>query len=87
MKKLNNLINKLGIDKVLHYLVGALVIALAQPYGWIIMGIVFIVFLILSIYKEYKLDNEVDLIDIISYIGGGITSAVIYLISSNILGI
>ena len=87
MKKLNNLINKLGIDKVLHYLVGALAIALAQPYGWIIMGIVFIVFLILSIYKEYKLDNEVDLVDIIFYIGGGITSAVIYLISSNILGI
>lgn len=87
MKKLNNLINKLGIDKVLHYLVGALAIALAQPYGWIIMGIVFIVFLILSIYKEYKLDNEVDLIDVIFYIGGGITSAVIYLISSNILGI
>lgn len=79
MKKLNNLINKLGIDKVLHYLVGALAIALAQPYGWIIMGIVFIVFLILSIYKEYKLDNEVDLVDIIFYIGGGITSAVIYL--------
>lgn len=87
MKKLNNLINKLGIDKVLHYLVGALAIALAQPYGWIIMGIVFIVFLILSIYKEYKLDNEADLVDIIFYIGGGITSAVIYLISSNILGI
>lgn len=87
MKILDNLINKLGIDRILHYLVGALAIALAQPYGWIIMGIVFIVFLILSIYKEYKLDNEVDLVDIIFYIGGSITSAVIYLISSNILGI
>lgn len=87
MKKLDNLINKLGIDRILHYLVGAWLIALAQPYGWTIMSIVFVLFLILSIYKEYKLDNEADLVDIIFYIVGSITSAIVYFISSNILGI
>lgn len=87
MKRLDNLINKLGIDRILHYLVGAWLIALAQPYGWAIMSIVFSLFLILSIYKEYKLDNEADLVDIIFYIIGSITSAIVYFISSNILGI
>lgn len=31
MKVLNNFISRIGSDKILHYLVGAWLIALAQP--------------------------------------------------------
>lgn len=81
MKILDNFINKIGSDKLLHYLVGAWLVALSQPYGPIMMGSIFILFLILSLYKEYKLDNSPDLIDVLYYIGGSVTSAVSYIIS------
>lgn len=81
MKILDNFINKIGSDKLLHYLVGAWLIALAQPYGPVVMSIVFAIFLILSLYKEYKLDNKPDLADVAYYVGGSITSAVSYIIS------
>lgn len=81
MKLVDNFINKIGSDKLLHYLVGAWLIALAQPYGPIIMSAVFVLFLILSLYKEYKLDDKPDLADVAYYIGGSITSAVSYIIS------
>lgn len=81
MKILDNFINRIGSDKLLHYLVGAWLLALAQPYGALGMGIMFILFLILSLYKEYKLDNKPDLVDVAYYIGGSITSTVSYIIS------
>lgn len=81
MKILDNFINKIGSDKLLHYLVGAWLVALSQPYGPIMMGSIFILFLILSLYKEYKLDNSPDLIDVLYYIVGSVTSAVNYIIS------
>lgn len=81
MKILDNFINRIGSDKLLHYLVGAWLLALAQPYGALGMGITFILFLILSLYKEYKLDNKPDLVDVAYYIGGSVTSTVSYIIS------
>lgn len=77
MKVLNNFISRIGSDKILHYLVGAWLIALAQPYG----AMVFTVFLILSLYKEYRLDTEPDLVDVAYYVGGSLTSAISYIIS------
>ena len=79
MKVLNNFISRIGSDKILHYLVGAWLIALAQPYGALCM--VFTVFLILSLYKEYRLDTEPDLVDVAYYVGGSLTSAISYIIS------
>lgn len=81
MKILNNLIDKIGSDKLLHYLVGALILALAQPYGIVAMSVVFVLFLALSILKEFKLDSTPDLMDIVYYIYGSLTSIVSYIIS------
>lgn len=81
MKVLNDFISRIGSDKILHYLVGAWLIALAQPYGALCMGMVFTVFLILSLYKEYRLDTEPDLVDVAYYVSGSLTSAISYIIS------
>ena len=78
MKFTDNLVNKFGVDKVLHYLVGLGITSIALPYG-LIATIVAIIFLIgLSFVKEEKLDDVPDMNDILACVFGILTSVILY---------
>ena len=72
MRLINNVIDEYGIDKVLHFLVGALVTAVISIFGIVFFGFVgfliatfisVLVVYILAFYKEKK-DSVFDITDI-----------------------
>ena len=65
MKFTNKLIQKIGIDKVLHLLVGGWAVSSVSPYGWLPMLIMSVVIYILSVYKEARLDTVPDYRDVL----------------------
>lgn len=75
---------KIGIDKALHFLVGALITAYGSMLGvhYVWASIPFVVFL--SFYKEF-MDKEFDIKDIIAGVLGSVTSAVVYWVLQLIL--
>lgn len=68
MKALTNLINKVGIDKVLHFVIGALLNALLYPFGreYTIIGImaVFMLSCVKETIDSYEDGNKCDWWDI-----------------------
>lgn len=79
MKLIDNIIEKIGSDKVLHFLGGGWITSIFSPFGWIGIIIGIAVTIILSFIKEQFLDSFFDWKDIYAAcIGGGI-SVVIYL--------
>ena len=93
MKQIDKLINKIGMDKVLHFLVGNLIasfitiIALGQEGCFNItsigaVAISAIIVLFASAYKEFILDDESDYMDILASLCG-----VIPVLLATIIGI
>ena len=80
MKLTNWFVEKFGTDKMLHFLGGALMIAVPSPLGWwgVIVG--FIMMLGLSFIKERCFDSTFDKRDIIAATLGGIVSIILYVI-------
>jgi hypothetical protein len=78
MDWLNKILKKIGTDKALHFLVGALITAYASMLGvhYVWASIPFVVFL--SFYKEF-MDKDFDIKDIIAGVLGSVTSVVVYL--------
>jgi hypothetical protein len=78
MNWLSKIIEKVGTDKALHFLVGALITAYACMLGvhYVWASIPFVVFL--SFYKEF-MDKDFDIKDIIAGVLGSVTSVVVYL--------
>lgn len=77
--KIAEVLNKIGIDKVLHFLVFAWVVAVGLSYSftagvWCFMGM-----LALSVAKELSVDRDVDWLDIIAGMAGGIASFALYI--------
>lgn len=64
MKLTDNLVKKVGADKLLHLLVGALSVAYAALFHWAVMLVVTVVLVALSVYKEYRLDCKEEIRDI-----------------------
>lgn len=73
MKILNSIIERYGIDKMLHFLVGALITAMASIFGLLFFGFVgfmacglisILLVFVLSYIKERKLDDFYDPADI-----------------------
>lgn len=80
MSKINKIAESYGVDKTLHFLVGALVVAVGNQINWIV-GISAIVLIIaLEIYKEYKLDDFVDWADVRATFKGAMYSEVVSVI-------
>ena len=81
MKLVNNIIEKFGIDKVLHFFGGAWIVSMFSPIGWggVIIGIV--AMLALSFVKEIFLDGTFDIKDIFAACLGGAVSVVVAAIS------
>ena len=81
MKLTDNLVKKVGADKLLHLLVGALSVAYAALFHWAVMLVVTVVLVALSVYKEYRLDIEEELDDIYSCCIGMMLSWVVWALS------
>lgn len=79
MELTNKLVEKVGVDKLLHFLVTAWIVAEAKCFGWIPMLIAFVILVGLGIYKEKKLDVYTDYIDLKWSIYGGLFSMFLYL--------
>lgn len=80
MELTNKLVEKVGVDKLLHFLVTAWIVAEAKCFGWIPMLIAFVILVGLGIYKEKKLDTHADYIDLKWSIYGGLFSMFLYLL-------
>ena len=87
MKLVNNIIEKFGIDKVLHFLVGFGIVCSFSSFGWIGIIIGFVVMLALSFVKEIFLDEVFDIKDIFAACLGGVLSVVVAAISFLVLNI
>ena len=80
MKFIDNIINKVGVDKVLHFFGGGWTVAMFSPIGWLGILIGFALMLVISVIKEKFFDTKFDIKDIIAAcIGGGI-SVIVYLL-------
>lgn len=84
MKKIINylleLLAKVGFDKGLHFLVGAVVTAICGWYGIIGIIVGFILSVGLGFAKEYLIDSTVDKKDIIFTVAGSLTVVIVYLL-------
>lgn len=76
---INTNINKYGIDKVLHFLVGAFITSLASPMGIWAMLTMSVLLMIVSYVKEKYMDSEFTKNDIKFTLYGSITSFVMYI--------
>ena len=77
MKFLNNFINKVGYDKLLHFLTLALIAAYAAILGPEYMWGAMILSPIIGCFKEL-FDSKFDLKDVLAGIIGSVFSATIY---------
>lgn len=89
MKLQDDILTRYGVDKALHFLVGALIVALASVAGLLffrgtglIVGALaaILVTFILSYYKEKRLDERYDVLDIkAAMLGAGLTFILVML--------
>ena len=77
--KIAELLNKIGIDKVLHFLVFAWVVAIGLAYSFTTGIWCFIGMLVLSLIKELVIDKKIGWLDLIVGIVGGIVSFALYI--------
>lgn len=80
MELTNWFVKKFGTDKILHFMGGALMVAVLSPFGWWGVAIGFILMLVLSFAKEQWFDSVFDKKDIIAATLGGIVAIVLYVI-------
>jgi hypothetical protein len=78
MNKLNSWIEKIGADKLLHFFASAWFVAECKPYGSTTMLLGFVAIILLSIVKEYLLDEKGEYKDIISSVLGGVFSILLF---------
>ena len=78
MKLTNIIVNHFGSDKVMHFLGGAWIVALATPMGWWGVLIGFIIAMLLSFAKEQWLDDNFEWYDILAAFLGCIATVIIY---------
>lgn len=81
MKLVDNLREKIGDDKILHFLVFGIAVSYGLFFSLIFGLIVFVLMAGLSILKEKKFDNNFNAKDIYSGLIGGGVSLVIYILS------
>ena len=77
----NNLIVRIGVDKLLHFLLFAWVVSEAKAFGIHTMWVAYWLMAILSIAKEIWLDDKGDLDDVLYGAAGGFVSVLMYLMA------
>lgn len=84
MKKLNELVTKVGVDKILHALVGALIVAQFEVFGTMLVIVSMFLVFGLSYLKERLLDETFDWWDIVFGMAGAIAEVVSFMIRTRL---
>jgi len=84
MKLTDKIVSRYGQDKVLHFLVGAWIVAQFDDYG-IIIGLLSLVPVGVLAYAKERLDAKADNGDIIASVVGGVCELVLFAVRSLIL--
>lgn len=79
MKLTNNLVEKYGVDKILHFFGGGWIVSMFSPIGWLGIILGYIIMLIVSFAKELFFDDSFDKKDILAACFGGGVSVIVYL--------
>lgn len=77
--KIADVLNKIGIDKVLHFLVFAWIVAIGLAYSFTTGVYCFLGMIVLSLVKELVIDKKIDWLDLIAGIVGGMVTFLAYL--------
>lgn len=77
--KIAEWLSAIGIDKALHFLTYAWIVAIGLAYSFTIGVWCFLGMLALSVLKELAMDKQVDWVDIIAGVAGGIASFALYI--------
>lgn len=77
--KIADVLNKIGIDKVLHFLVFAWIVAIGLAYSFTTGVYCFLGMVVLSLIKELAIDKKIDWVDLIAGIVGGMVTFLAYL--------
>ena len=80
MKLTDRLVEKVGVDKLLHFFVAAWIVCECKAYGIGVGCIAWITVVILSAIKEKAFDKYVDAKDIFAGALGGFTSLALQII-------
>ena len=89
IKRFNAWMEKVGVDKLLHFFVAAWIVAECKSYGVAPMLLGFVVIVLLAIIKEYVLDKTGDYKDVLCSMLGGVFSILLFIVGgivSTILG-
>ena len=80
MNLTNKLVEKFGADKLLHFLLGWLIVSMGVPFGYIGIVIGTILACFLSVIKEFKFDAVKDMKDMIAGILGAVSSGIYFVL-------
>lgn len=79
MNLTNKLVEKFGADKLLHFLLGWVIVSMGTPFGYIGIVISTILACFLSVIKEFKLDTVKDMKDLIAGCLGAASSSIYFI--------
>ena len=80
MKLTDRLVEKVGVDKLLHFFVAAWLVSECKAYGVAPMLLGFVVIVLLAIVKECVLDNTGDYKDVLCSMIGGVFSILLFIV-------
>lgn len=80
IEKFNAWMEKVGVDKLLHFFVAAWLVAECKSYGVAPMLLGFVVIVLLSVVKEYVLDRTGDYKDVLCSMLGGVFSILLFIV-------
>lgn len=80
MKLTDLIVKHFGSDKVMYFLGGAWIVALATPFGWWGVLIGFIIAMLLSFAKEQWIDDNFERYNLLAAFLGCVATIIIYLI-------
>ena len=78
-ERLNGCIERVGVDKVLHLMVGYGMVATGLMYSlaaglWCLLAVI-----ALSVVKEVAIDKQTDWVDVLAGVAGGIVALMAYI--------
>ena len=82
MRLTDYIVSRIGVDKLLHFLLFAWVVAEAKVFGLTAMWLAYWLMAVLSIAKEIWLDDKGDLDDVLYGAAGGMVSVLMYYINN-----
>lgn len=80
MKLTDKLVEKFGADKLLHFLLGWVIVSIGSPFDYVGIVIATVIACLLSAIKEFKLDAVKDMKDMIAGILGAVSSGIYFVL-------